>query len=221
MLNLLLSAAIPFQRLVDEPSPTHSFINLQAVVILKADGRRTQGGWLDRHLADFNQGCDWADTNWGNVGHMYDPQTGRGFRGWPCAPDLTAQYWAQAVRHAQAGAGAQAAYYLGAAAHLVQDLCVPHHAAARLFAGHSEFEAYARRYRHRYAAHDGGIYDLATAPADWTTANARYARAHYSTCITPHLTRLHMHRAISDLLPRAQRTTAGFVAQFLHQTEVA
>jgi len=221
VLNLLLAAAIPFQRLVDEPSQTHSFINMQAIAILKADGRRAESAWLDRHLEDFNQGCDSADSNWGSVGHMYDPVTGRGLRGWPSAPQVTADYWTLAMRHAQGGSAAQTAYYLGAAAHVVQDLCVPHHAAARVFAGHAAFESYARRYRHRYAVHAGGIYDLAASAEGWAIANACYAREHYSECITPKLTHLQTHCAISDLLPRAQRTTAGFVAQFLNQAEVA
>lgn len=217
MLKLLLTAAIPFQGLVDQTSPTHGFINRQALAILKADGRRREADWLGWHIERFNEGCDWADAGWKNIGHMYDPETGSGLKGWPSAPQLVREYWELAARHRCEGDMGQAAFYLGAAAHLVQDMCVPHHAAARLFAGHKRFEAYAREHREQFGVRRGGIYQLATSPEGWVAENAAYTQSEYAHCLDGRVEPALMHRAVRDLLPRAQRTTAGFVAQFLSQ----
>lgn len=221
MLKLLLTAAIPFQALVDKTSPTHGFINRQALAILIADGRQREATWFGQYFGPFNEGCDWADTGWRNVGHMYDPDTGCGFKGWPSGPQAVREYWDLARRCLAEQNLTQAFFYLGAAAHIVQDLCVPHHAAARLFAGHKEFEAYACRYRHWFAAHEDGMYDLARTPEGWVVRNADYTRRHYSHCIASGLARHVLHAAVADLLPRAQRSTAGFVSHFLKSAGVA
>lgn len=215
LLQRLLAVTAPFQSLIDRISPTHSFINRQSVAILAADGRLQEAAWLARHLHAFNQGCDWADTDWKNLGHMYDPETGRGFRGWPSAADLFQEYWDQAVRRFLAGESHEAFFYLGAAAHLVQDMCVPHHTAAVLLGGHKRFEAYAQTHRHWFAAPGAGFYHLASSPLDWVMENAIYTRTFYSDCLDSSLPPARLHEAVADLLPRAQRSTAGFVTQFL------
>jgi len=220
VLKLLLTAAIPFQSLVDRPSPSHGFINSQALAILTADGKQKHAAWLQHYLEPFNEGCDWADTGWKNVGHMYDPETGMGFRGWPSAPQMLSEYWNLAVRYFGEQAPHQAFFYLGAAAHLVQDLCVPHHAAARLFSGHKAFEEYARRYRHLFAVRYGGLYGLARTPEGWVINNANYTRRHFSHCLTATVGRAELHEAVAELLPRAQRSTAGFVSYYLRHVGV-
>lgn len=221
MLKLLLTAAVPFQGLIDKTSPTHGFINQQALAILRADGHGRAADWLGWYREPFNEGCDWADTGWKNIGHMYDPETGMGLKGWPSAPQVVRADWDLAVRLFREGDMLQAAFYLGAAAHLVQDLCVPHHAAARVFAGHKAFEAYARHHRHLFGVSQGGLYNLARTPEGWVLVNADYTRVHYSHCLASNLENAAIHRAVLDLLPRAQRTTAGFVAFFLHAMGVA
>lgn len=215
MLQLLLTAAIPFQRLLDQASPTHGFINRQALSVLSADGMEHSAAWLARYLSAFDGGCDWADQDWRNVGHMYDPETGRGFRGWPSAVETVREHWDLALLHFRDRRPDQAFFYLGAAAHLVQDLCVPHHAAARIFAGHKQFEGFARRYRHRYAVHDGGMYKAAETPEGWVVLNAAFTRSRFSDCVSDGLSRGQIDDAVQVLLPRAQRTTAGFVHHFL------
>lgn len=214
MLRLLLTAAAPLQGLIAPISATHGFINRQAMAILAADGYMEEAAWLLRQINALCEGGDWADSGWKNVGHMYDPQTGRGFKGWPSAPQMLRTYWEQARRYQAEGDEATAAFYLGAAVHIVQDLCVPHHAAATLWHGHREFELWAARYRHRFAVHTGGLYNLARTPEGWVMANADYTRNNWSHCLTTTLARPLLHAAVGDLLPRAQRSTAGFIAYF-------
>lgn len=215
MLKILLAAAIPLQGFLDKTSPTHGFINRQALAVLQGDARNAEAQWLGEFLAPFDEGCDWADTGWRNVGHMYDPSTGFGLKGWPSAPQMLREYWDHATRYFAERNLRTSFFYLGAAAHLVQDLCVPHHAAARTFAGHKRFEEYACHFRHLFAVEEGGLYNMARTPEGWVYANADYSRNHYSHCVTRKFDRPAVHAAVADLLPRAQRTTAGFVAYFL------
>jgi len=217
MLQVLLSAAVPFQKLIDQTSPTHQFINSQALMILSADGRVNEARWLHQFLSEFNSGCDWADSGWMNIGHMYDPRTQAGFNGWPNAVELAQTYWNRASDLYLQRNFPQAFFYLGAAAHLVQDLCVPHHAAARVFAGHKQFEQMARRHRHEHAVNHSGLYNLSDQASGWIVGNASYTRECYSHCITTDLDPGLRWNAIADLLPRAQRTTAGFVSAFIEQ----
>lgn len=214
MLRLLLTATVPLQGLIAPIHPTHSFINRQALAILAADGYRAEATWLLEQIDAFCEGCEWADLGWKNVGHMYDPTVERGFKSWPSALQVLGEYWALARSYQAERNAAQAAFYLGAAAHLVQDLCVPHHAAAALWKGHKFFESWAARFRHRFAVHAGGLYDLAQSPEGWGLANATYARQRWSHCLTEPLERPLLQAAVGDLLPRAQRSTAGFIAYF-------
>lgn len=221
MVRLLLTLAIPFQTLIDSISPTHGFINGQALTILSADGRSREASWLSRNLEPFCKGCDWADKGWKNAGHMFDPKTRRGLRGLPTAPQMVRDYWQAAVRQAARGREQKAAFYLGAAAHIVQDMCVPHHAAAELFEGHRRFEEVARENRDLFAVTGDGIYGLSRTPEGWAVTNATYTRLYYSACLNPSYDPDETRGAIADLLPRAQRSTAGFVSHFLSTLEVA
>lgn len=214
LLRLLLTAAAPFQGLIAPISGTHGFINRQALAILAADGYRDEASWLLSQIDALCEGGDWADVGWKNVGHMYDPMTGRGFKGWPSAPQMVRTYWDLARRSQAEQDEPAAAFYLGAAVHLVQDLCVPHHAAATPWHGHREFETWAARHRHHFAVHQGGLYDLAPTPEGWVLKNAAYTRTHWSDCLTVTPPRSLLYAAVGDLLPRAQRTTAGFIAYF-------
>jgi phospholipase C len=215
----LLNVASPLQDFVAPAGRTHAFINWHAAAILSADGREREASWLLRHLRSMNAGSDWADSGWKCVYHMYDPRTGIGFRGWPSARDTLRDYWAAACDAHARSESERAAFYLGAAAHIAQDLCVPHHAAATALAGHKRFEQYAQRYRHRYATHSGGTYDVAASAEGWAMANASHTREWYSDCLTHWADPGRIHQALTDLLPRAQRTTAGFVTLFLTHRE--
>lgn len=215
MVRVLLSAAAPFQGLIDQISPTHRFINYQALAILRSDGRHLEADWLHGQLEPFCAGCDWADTGWKNAGHMYHPGSGHGQKGLPNAVQMFREYLDLALRLKADPDQSQCAFYLGAAAHLVQDLCVPHHAAVTLWRGHRAFEDWAARHRQQYATFGGGLYDLAKSPEEWVTVNAEYTLARWSGALSAHLGRPLLEAAVGDLLPRAQRTTAGFVAYFL------
>lgn len=209
----LLTAALPVQDWVSPCRATHSFINRHALAILRADGRGRVAELLEPVAGELDRGSDWADTGWKNVSHMYNPRTGRGLWGWPAATEVCTDYFNQAVREWRQGAARRAAFWLGAACHLVQDLCVPHHASALVLEGHSAFEELGERVREKYPVYGEGDYDVAAAPDGWVRANAEIANA-YLAISTARAGTGRMERAIGELLPLAQRTTAGFIAFF-------
>lgn len=216
----LLAVARPFQRFCDQVRPTHAFLNGEALDILRRDGLRAEAAFLENYRSELDAGNYWADAGWKNVTHMYDPLTGLGFGAWPNATEACTTYWAEAMRAWRRREFSVAAFHLGAACHIVQDLCVPHHAAARLFSGHVAFENLAARRFHRYSVRRGGLYHVAATPAEWVAANAREARSYLCMVTPPH--RLgEPELALADLLPLAQRTTAGFLAQFLAKAHAA
>lgn len=182
------------------------------MAILLADGKRREATWMGRYLNQINAGSNWADSGWKCITHMYDPQTRSGLAGWPNALEALRDAWQLVYRHHRESHESRTAFHLGVAMHIVQDLLVPHHAAATALAGHKRFEHYAARYRHRYAAHSGGLYALADTPEGWAISNAAYARERYDSCLTDRPDPPALESAVADLLPRAQRTTAGFVA---------
>lgn len=212
--RLALAAVSPVSGVWSRPSPTHDFINLQALRILEADGHWSAVKALWPYVEQIQLGSAWADGGSRNVTHMYDPTTGRGIRGWPHAASVCGAYFESAVSAWHQGRRETALFYLGAACHLVQDLCVPHHAACRLLDGHREFEHFARRRRRQFAVVRDGLYNVAEDPAGWVVANARIART-YLPLAGAEATETMKEIALSVLLPRAQRTTAGFLAFFL------
>lgn len=211
--GLLLLAASSAQPLIDQASPTHDFLFRQAVAILERDG-------LDRVAALARQGLDlliagstWADDGWKNVTHMFDPDLGRGLRGWPSAVEACQSYVDLAALHFRQSDLDEALFHLGAACHIVQDLSEPHHAAVRLFDGHRAFEHWARSQCHRFAAWEGGVYGLGKRAADWVVSNARVAKPWLEQA-TARSGIEAWEETASILLPLAQRTTAGFIQWF-------
>ena len=101
---------------------------------------------------------------------------------------------------------------------MVQDMCVPHHASSTIFAGHQAFESWAQENCHSFQAMSDGDYRKKSA-AEWLTANAKVAFE------LVHLVKDRFagsyETATDVLLPLAQRTSAGFFADFFRQMGVS
>ena len=212
----ILLAASPIQALVERPGLTHSFCNRQAIRILLSDGRERAAQLAAQHLENLEAGSIWVDRGWRSSGHFYDPDSGRGLWRWPSALDFCRVYYGRAVANWKKGAAARAFFYLGAATHLVQDLCVPHHSAGKLFDGHQEFEDLARERALWHPCRSGGLYDLASEPGSWVAANANFSQG-FLPLARAGAPDADKEEAISNLLPRAQRSTAGFLAFFAEE----
>ena len=211
--QLLLATASPLQRFLDKPAITHAFCNTQAIQIVIRDDGLPLAEFFTLYLKEINSGGDWADSQWKNIDHYLEPETGRGI--WPFgnARDTFSQYFAAAIKGARRGDRRKAAFFLGAAAQLVQDLCVPHHARGRMFNGHQEYESWALQHFHEYAVWNAGYYLRSKRVGDLITDNARMAADLFDFVDlaqgTPD------YAGITKItLPLAQRSTAGLFEHF-------
>lgn len=212
--NWFMTLAGGVQCWIDRPGLTHRFINRQTVRILMADGYAQESEWLRRHLTAFNRGAVWADADWKNVHHYFNPATKRGLWRFHSAVEDFAAYFGRALKMEENGDSQQAAFYLGASAHLLQDLCVPHHARSKLLDGHKEFEAWAACHRNEFKVSVGGLYYNGCDYVDWLYGNAEQAADLYD-CVAGEAQGADYLQAAKILLPSAQRSTAGLLERFL------
>lgn len=191
---------------------THLFINQQARLILRRDGWEREARLLDGFAAALDEGTVWADRWLKNNCHYYDPTCGAGL--WLCdnAANKCQQFFFRALALWRGRQQHRAMRFLGAAVHLVQDLCVPHHATRQVFHGHAEYEKWVEQNYHSYAVEDKGTYHPARRPAVWVVSNATVSWAFYHLVCT--FSPASYHAATSVLLPLAQRSTAGFLHSF-------
>ncbi|MBC7884005.1 MAG: zinc dependent phospholipase C family protein, partial [Saprospiraceae bacterium] len=143
--KLVLTAISPFQKLFDPPGITHEFCNHQAITILRNDGFEIYAQFLTTYKAELNAGVYWADKGWRNVSHYFEPASGKGLWQFATAIETFHSFYQQGIHNIYRRNYRQAVFLLGATAHLMQDLCVPHHARAQIFSGHKEYESWVQQ----------------------------------------------------------------------------
>lgn len=212
--KMFLAVADPIQNLVDRGGITHVFCNRQAINIMQNDGWIKEAELAGKYLVYLNRGNCWADRGWKCFAHYLKPESGNGLGPWPDAGSECEHYLAKARLCWERQKLKHSFFYLGAAAHLVQDLCVPHHARGIAFNGHQRYERWVQHHFYLFAADSAGCYDLAPPGREWTSANARVARD-FMAQVGLKNSEQGYRRATKVLLPLAQRTTAGFLLQCL------
>lgn len=210
----LLAVTGVVQRLVHTAGLTHNYCNEQAAIILEADGYPQAARQIQTHLKELKEGVAWADRAWKNSSHFFNPLTGKGFWRWPNALLECHLHFHRAQKEWEAHHHSKAMFFLGAAAHLVQDLCVPHHVRGDIFNGHQDFESWAEANRNYFSVNSGGIYNLGETPGAWVAANALFSDQYYPL-VAENSKQINYPLASKVLLSRAQRTTAGFFLFFL------
>ncbi len=211
--HFIIGTASPLQRFIDKPPITHSFCNMQAVAILSNEAFLPCADFFSNFIKEINAGGFWADKHWKNVDHYLEPKTGKGI--WPFgnALDIFQQYFHRSIKEARDGNRRKAAFFLGAAAHLVQDMCVPHHARGRMFSGHQEFESWAMEHCQLFSVDSLGLYRKEGAVTDYIWENARIA-ADMLDCVNRDKGNADYVKVTAVALPLAQRSTAGLFEQF-------
>jgi phospholipase C len=119
---------------------THFFCNESAVAIMELLGNKQQADFFRDHMEELNAGTCWADTGYRNISHFFNPLTRKGLWNFPSAAVSLSRFIRQAIKFSHKANIGKAMFYTGAAAHLIQDMCVPHHSCSLLFDGHKEFE---------------------------------------------------------------------------------
>lgn len=209
-LKIFLAAGSPIQKLVAGKGDTHLFCINQALVILKNDGAIAYARNISNYMEFLNKGALWADKGWKNFSHYLDPVFSQGLGPWPDARLEFNNFFNKAVAYWKCGNKGKYYFYLGAALHLIQDVCVPHHAKRAVFSGHKEYENWVLNHYNKFGVDSGGIYNRFSNPSDWLLFNARLSRC-YFPYVSDIATNTSYKMATSILLPLAQRSTAGFL----------
>jgi phospholipase C len=215
-LHRLLAAVAPFQSFFDHPATTHEFCNRQGLQILRNDGFGHYADFLQDYTKELNMGVNWADKGWKNVHHYFDPVTKKGLWQFAAAPSIFNMYYQQALQFARRCHFRRAVFFLGAAAHLVQDVCVPHHARAKLFDGHKQYEVWAQENFTGYAVINGGAYSEKRLPTNLLVANARIA-ADFFDQVRHEGDTVNYRKVTTEVLALAQRSTASLLQSFVEE----
>jgi phospholipase C len=215
-LHLVLSAISPFQSVLDQPGLTHEFCNCQALAILKNDGFAKPAAFLSAYEFELNRGGYWADKGWKNAYHYFEPCSGKGLWHFSNAVEHFKLYYQLALKSAKRYNIKNAVFFLGAAAHLLQDLCVPHHVRIKLFHGHKPYELWVQERRGKYAVATQGIYQEGSSPSALLIDNA-VAAADFFDWVRYEGDDAFYHKSTAVLLPMAQRSTAGLFQNFAGQ----
>ena len=215
-IHMMLAAVSPLQKVLDKPGFTHEVCNRQALIILRNDGLEKYAELLAPFEVDLNLGVYWADKDWKNINHYFEPHTRRGLWNFNNAVDTFEMYYQHSLKYLRQYDIKKSIFYLGAAAHLLQDLCVPHHARAKLLNGHKAYELWAQSRSQDYAVTKDGIYQEGEAPLLLTVKNAEIA-ADFFDWVCYEGDEIFYDKVTSKLLPLAQRSTAGLFLNYAQE----
>ncbi len=198
----------------------HRVINIQSIAILKNDKKDEEFEFFTKYLPELNCGVVWADQDFKSSGHFYNPLKDRGLYGNTNALNLANNYYSFALGCFQAGDVNRAMFFLGAAAHLVQDMTVPQHANIKLLDEHHKFEKFVRDNFlgiPECLVYDKGCY-LGSVD-EFIRHNAIYAirTSNRLSSITDDEQRY--YEVSKLMLPLSQKTTAGLFSRFYEEVQ--
>ncbi|KPU44213.1 phospholipase C precursor [Oxobacter pfennigii] len=213
-----LAAVNPVKKVVIKSEcKVHKFINIQSLIILKNDGYKDAWLLFAKHIEELNSGVAWADQDLKSSNHFFNPLSQKGLYGSSNALKECIAYYEAAVVNWKKNDVRKSMFYLGAAAHLIQDLTVPQHVNIHLLKHHRKFENWIKRVYEQYDSfkcYDKGIY--LDSLRDFVNENTLVAiDAHNRNKDIKNLEQRFFN--ITDIiLCQAQRSTAGFLFMFYH-----
>lgn len=222
LLKYTMKAVNPFKNaLVTTECIVHKVINNQALLILKNDNKIHQYKLLSNYIGELNLGVVWADQDLKSSGHFYNPYKGRGLYGNTDALTLAKNYYKFAISCWAAGNVEKSMVFLGASAHLVQDLTVPQHANIKLLKEHHKYEKFVRDTFYdniEYFVNDKGFYHYSVEELIKHNALNSIKANKRLSCIKDEEERY--YELTKYILPLAQRSTAGLFDTFYRQVNV-
>ncbi|WP_088188489.1 zinc dependent phospholipase C family protein [Desulfosporosinus sp. FKA] len=214
-LNIVTKALLvpvgPLQMFLDAPLKTHGHCLHEAYHILEQDGKNDVLDYFRPYDDMIIKGLFWADKRWKNICHYFsDPQKQGGLH-WPGA-DAECQYYFNKAITMSGQNVPKGMFYLGAALHLVQDMCVPHHALGVIFDGHQEFERWTSNNLDKFTFKQSGIYKAFTHPSQWIRHNVELSAPYYPlVSAAKGIKEKNYFIAAEKLLAITVYTTAGFL----------
>lgn len=206
----------PFKKVVIRTEcEIHKFINNQALEILKNDNYKDAYSLFSHYILEINKGVVWADQDLKSSGHFYNPYKEDGLYGNSNALILALEYYDKSLRYWKLGRNKFAMFYLGATAHLIQDMTVPQHANIELLNSHRQYENFIKRTYLKtlsFRVGNGGCY-LDTIE-EFIKYNAKAAIKIHSRLNDIKNDETRYYEITKFILPLAQRTTAGCFMRF-------
>jgi len=208
--KLLLASAGPLQYFLDTPGETHVHCLEKAYITLKRDGKEDVARLFEAHHSTLSNGLYWADRGWKNVNHFYSQPDKHVLISWPGATAECQYYFNKALTFSSKNVE-KSMFFLGAALHLVQDMCVPHHSLGIVFDGHKEFETWATQNWDKFPA-ISGRYIPFLHPAQWIDHNASISGPLYPLVSQEKgCSEESYYKASKILIPLTIATSAGFL----------
>lgn len=208
--KLLLASAGPLQYFLDSPGETHVRCLEQAYLVLMNDGREDVAKLFNVHHSTLTKGIYWADRGWKNVNHFYSHPDKQGFMVWPGARAECQYYYNKALNFFPSNVD-KGMFFLGAALHVVQDMCVPHHSLGIVFDGHKEFETWASQNWDKFLT-TSGMYLPYYHSVQWIDHNASLSGPLYPLVSQVEgCNRESYEKASKILIPLTIATSAGFL----------
>lgn len=216
--KIFLAPVGPLQYFIDSPGETHGHCLEQAYTCLEADGKAAVAKILKPYHSLLLKGLFWADRGWKNVNHFYSHPDKQGIIHWPGATAECQFYFNKALSYFPRNIP-KSMFFLGAALHLVQDMCVPHHSLGVIFDGHKEFETWATQHCNRFPAAKGQ-YLTFTHAIQWIDHNARISETLFPlVALSKGASESSYAQAAETLIPLTIATTAGFLNFAVKQLE--
>lgn len=221
MLKAVVATSLKNVSFIDNPSwqqmdpsycVTHQYCNDQALAILQKNGFIQEVMLLGAYYKQLQNGVIWADLNWKNIHHFLHPSTRRGFWHFSNAACDYLQFFSMAIKYMRQCCIEDSIFYLGAAAHLVQDMCVPHHARCQLFDGHKKYEMWVEKNLQEFSFAQNGEVDGSN-PVGILVKNAATALDFY-TYVNAEAGIEQYKKATEVLLPLANQSTVNLFCYF-------
>ncbi|MFA6850088.1 MAG: zinc dependent phospholipase C family protein [Selenomonadaceae bacterium] len=218
-LAILSMLSTPFQYLIDIPRSsailcsTHKTCNTEALALIKACGYSAVASILEKNLVPLQQGVTWADLEFKNINHFFNPTTRKGL--WQFSPAVYdfSVYLAKSCRLAKSKDLTNSFFYLGAAAHLLQDMSVPHHVCGYLFNGHKAFENWVQTHLNEFTSPQIELIPIKK-PLGLLLNNAIIAND-FMSYVNEDATTNAYFTAAQNLLPIAQSSSASLFEWFI------
>lgn len=219
----LFFAVNPIKKLLLKTNCTvHKFINIQAIRIIGKNGYSEIKQFYKDNIDCLNKGVTWADSDFKSSNHFYHYKEGRGLYGFSNALTESNKYYNNAVDYYKRGDLEKAIFYLGAAAHLIQDATVPQHVNNKLLNSHRGFELWIiSKLLSNYEFYEENGIKRYDSVSDYIKNNAIYANLSYEKYENVKDKEERYSKIAPLIIKEAQRTTAGLLIDFYEKmTEI-
>lgn len=197
----------------------HISLNFHALSTLFTDKHIKEYNLFNTYMDSINKGAVWADQDFRSSNHFYNPFKKRGLFGRKSAMDLAIDYYSKSIELFPKNIK-KSMFYLGAAAHIIQDMNVPQHANIRLLDDHRQYESFVKKnYKHSINFDKDLTPYFLDSISDYVRFNSRMALKIYNKFQNIKEDEERFMRVTKCIIPLSIRTTTGLM--LLYYKEIA